>query len=100
MSGNNFIVEINYLCADFIGDSITKITSNKARGLKARVLYLEGIFVIESPIKSKQKYFISIIKRLLMFYPMLTDFLCFKFIFEIMLRKHVCSMEQRTFVSL
>ena len=48
-------VEINYVCADFIGDSITKITSNKGRGPKARVLYLEGIFVIESPIKSKQK---------------------------------------------
>ena len=25
-------VEINYVCADFIGDSITKITSNKGRG--------------------------------------------------------------------
>ena len=48
-------VEINYVCADFIGDTIAKITSNKGRGSKARVLYLEGIFVIESPIKSKQK---------------------------------------------
>ena len=48
-------VEINYVCADFIGDSITKIISNKGRGPKTRVLYLEGIFVIESPIKSKQK---------------------------------------------
>ena len=27
-------VEINYVCADFIGDSITKITSNKGRGPK------------------------------------------------------------------
>ena len=41
-----YIVEINYVCADFIGNSITKITSNKGRGPKARVLYLEGIFVI------------------------------------------------------
>ena len=37
-------VEINYVCADFIGDSITKITSNKGRGPKAQILYLEGIF--------------------------------------------------------
>ena len=35
---------------------------NKLRRPSALVLYLEGIFVIESPIKSKQKYFISIIK--------------------------------------
>ena len=27
-------VEINYVCADFIGDSITKITSNKGRGFQ------------------------------------------------------------------
>ena len=27
-----FIVEINYVCADFIGDSITKLTSNLFRG--------------------------------------------------------------------
>ena len=47
----DYVLEINYVCADFIGDSITKITSNKGRGAK----YLEGIFVIESPIKSKQK---------------------------------------------
>ena len=66
---------------------------------QARVLYLEGIFVIESPIKSKQKYFISIIKRLLMFYPIFTDFV-FNFIFEIMLRNHVYRLEQRTLVSL
>ena len=39
----NFIVEINYVCADFIGDSIGP-----------RPLF-EVIFVIESPIKSKQK---------------------------------------------
>ena len=38
--------------------------------------------MIESPIKSKQKYFISIIKRLLMFYyPMFTDFVCVEFYF-------------------
>ena len=28
------VVEINYICTDFIGDSITKITSNKGRGPK------------------------------------------------------------------
>ena len=38
--------------------------------------------MIESPIKSKQKYFISIIKQLLMFYPMFTDFVCFQFYFR------------------
>ena len=31
-----FIVEMNYVCADFIGNSITKITSNKGRGPKAK----------------------------------------------------------------
>ena len=30
-------------------------SENKGRGPSARVLYLEGIFAIESPIKSKQK---------------------------------------------
>ena len=30
-----FTLEINYVCTDFIGDSITKITSNKGRGPKA-----------------------------------------------------------------
>ena len=75
-------VEINYVCADFIGDSITKIISNKGRGPKALVLYLEGIIVIELPLKSKQKQFISIIKQLLMFYPMFTDFVCFQFYFR------------------
>ena len=39
----NSVVEINYVCVDFIGDSITKITSNKGRGQKARILYFEGI---------------------------------------------------------
>ena len=44
-------VEISYLCADFItGDSITKITSNRDMPFK-----IQGIFVIESPIKFKQK---------------------------------------------
>ena len=45
---NNFIVEINYVCADFIGDSITKITSNKGRGPKVLSrIYLENCEVYE-----------------------------------------------------
>ena len=38
--------------------------------------------MIESPIKSKQKLFISIIKRLLIFYPMFPDFVCFQIYFR------------------
>ena len=33
--------------------------------------------MIESPIKSKQEQFISIIKQLLMFYPVFPCFVCF-----------------------
>ena len=32
VSFTRLVVEINYVCADFIGDSITKITSNKGQG--------------------------------------------------------------------